>query len=306
VTKGEYSSSSAAAPSAADLRIDDEHLIHKLRSIQEIERETKATMQRFMEAMQQSNLQEDYAQLLQAKVAELKSVSLDLDRERSEKESLQASCRELVEQNKKLLKNESRLQEETVRQEAHLKDHDKAIRKLQHQIASLQAQHAKDMDARVLTIRSLEEEITQERIKGDELTRQCESASLESRELHGAMASLHGEISALNREIDDMKEKQAYILQQKKEVFTKLEERTLEVTRLTNEKKTLQEKVTDLDRKIAAATEWGQQVHYESTSKVEHLSRERDTVQGSLAKMSVKIKQQQDTHQQLNKVSFLS
>jgi chromosome segregation ATPase len=127
-----------------------------------------------------------------------------------------------------------------------------------------------------------------------------ESLNLETCELHAAMASLHAEVSCLQSELDTEKEKETEILRQRKELINRLEVKENDILKIKNDKNNLETKLYELEKKFNDQNDRNRFIEQESTTKVDILSRERDNVQGSLAKMSYKIKQQSLSLQEQN------
>lgn len=181
-----------------------------------------------------------------------------------------------------------------------LADSDKVIRKLESQIQAQQRNYSLDVEQKASVIRSLEDECTAVKAENEGLHRRIESSEVEAGELHGAMSSLHGEISVLNNEINDAKEREKEIMRQRKELSHRLECKEEDIIKIRNEKNVNENKLKEMERRLLEITDKTALIEHDSATRVGSLQRERDSVQGSLGKMSLKIKMQGQTLHELN------
>ncbi len=200
----------------------------------------------------------------------------------------------------KLMKEKGQVLEEKLRAGKAATQADQIIKNLQAQMRTIEVKHQQDLEIKTNMLRNLEEENLASKVHCDEANARLASLKLETSELHSAMASLHGEISAQQREIDEAKERDQRAARQKKELSVRLDEKEAELVRFRNERRNLEAKLTEAEKKVADAAMRDEQILQEGKSQVEHLVRERDTVQGSLAKLSHKLRQQTDTSKELN------
>jgi len=274
-------------------------LVEHLRSMQQMERDTQETLSKFMSALSQRS-ETDYAALLEDKIAELQQVEQDNARMRAEMDQYEDRIEQLQKTEDRLVKEKGHIMDEKLRAGKAATQADQIIKNLQSQMRSMDQKHAQDLETKTSMLRSLEEENLTSKVNCDEATARLASLTLETSELHSAMASLHGEISAQQRELDEAKERDARYARQKKELSVRLEEKDSELLRLKSERRNLEARLADAEKKVADAQHSSEQVQQEGKTQVDQLVRERETVQGSLAKLSHKLRQQSDTSKELN------
>ena len=274
-------------------------LVEHLRSMQQMERDTQETLSKFMSALSQRS-ETDYAALLEDKIAELQTCEQDNARMRTEMDQYEDRIEQLQKNEDRLVKEKGQIVDEKLRAGKAATQADQIIKNLQSQMRAMEQKHGQDLETKTALLRSLEEESLSSKVHCDEANARMASLTLETSELHSAMASLHGEISAQQRELDEAKERDARYARQKKELAVRLEEKEAEMSRVKADRRNLEARLTDAEKKIADAAHSNAQVQQEGKTAVDQLVRERENVQGSLAKMSHKLRQQTDTCKELN------
>ena len=293
--KGGKPKSANGTSGGKDVQISLDHL----RSMQQMEKDTQSTLEKFMSALSQ-HAQTDYAGMLEEKIRELNAAGEDIRRLGNEVLRNEERISELTMKEERSAASQATYIEEQMKSAKALSQSDQVIKRLQAQLVSQQHKQTQDLEARAATMRALEEEGLRSKVQRDEAQQRMESMALEAAELHSAMASLHGEIAAQQREIDELQEREQRSSRQKKEMAARVEEKDLEVGRLKGERRSLEAKLLEADRRLQDAAQRDSQLQQESSSHVEQLVRERDTVHGSLAKLSFKLKQQTGTQKELN------
>lgn len=283
------------ATSTKDAQLSLEHL----RSMQQMEKDTQSTLEKFMSALSQ-HAQTDYAGMLEEKIRELNAAGEEIRRLGNEVLRNEERINELTMKEEKSASAQATYIEEQMKSSRALSQSDQVIKKLQAQLVSQQHKQQQDLEAKATTLRALEEDSLRSKVQCDEAQARMESMQLEAAELHSAMASLHGEIAAQQREIEEFQEREQRSSRQKKEMAVRLEEKEVDIGRLKVERRALEAKLTDMDKRLAEAAARDNLLQHEASSQVEQLVRERDTVHGSLAKMSFKLKQQTGTQKELN------
>ena len=280
--------------------VKEKQFLDQLREIQQMERQTKETLEKFMSTLSQRTTSEDCASLLLEKMEELKRAESVIESKMNEirllTDNIQISNEKYDQINLQLQK----AYEENMSCQELLAESDKVIRKLEVQLALNTKNYQFELEQKTTSIKLLEDECSNSKANYEELQTRLESNNIETSELHGAMAGLHGEISVLQSELDDAKEREKEIIRQRKEILQRLEIKEEIIIKHQSEKQFLQNKVIDLERKIADMGDKTALIQHESNFKVDTLVRERDNVQGSLSKMNLKIKQQSQTLQELN------
>ena len=280
--------------------VKEKQFLDQLREIQQMERQTKETLEKFMSTLSQRTTSEDCASLLLEKMEELKRAESVIESKMNEirllTDNIQISNEKYDQMNLQLQK----AYEENMSCQELLAESDKVIRKLEVQLALNTKNYQFELEQKTTSIKLLEDECSNSKANYEELQTRLESNNIETSELHGAMAGLHGEISVLQSELDDAKEREKEIIRQRKEILQRLEIKEEIIIKHQSEKQFLQNKVIDLERKIADMGDKTALIQHESNFKVDTLVRERDNVQGSLSKMNLKIKQQSQTLQELN------
>jgi len=274
-------------------------VLEHLRSMQQMERDTQSTLEKFMTALSQ-HAQTDYAGLLEEKIRELQAATEEIRRLGNEVLRNEERINELVSKEERAASTQAHYIEEQMKHAKALSQSDQVIKKLQSQLVSQQQKYQQDLEVKVATVRALEEESLRSKVQADEANARMESMALEATELHSAMASLHGEIAAQQRELDEFQEREQRSNRQKKEMAIRIEEKDVEIGRYKVEKRSMETKVAEMEKRLSDAAMQGNQLQFEANSQVEQLVRERENVQGSLAKMSYKLKQQTGTQKELN------
>ena len=150
------------------------------------------------------------------------------------------------------------------------------------------------------SLRRLEDDCSRHRIEGGQYESKIEAMSTELAELHGAMASLHGELSVLQRELEDA-QREAKTAQQELSALRKTcAENNKELQELRREKGESDKDFATLEQRLADTTAKFNSLSYETTSRIEGLVAERESLQTALLKKEVKLKQQVTTNQELN------
>ncbi len=284
----------------AKAAVKEKQFLDQLKEIQQMERQTKETLEKFMSTLSQRTTSEDCASLLLEKMEELKKAESVIEVKMNEIQLLTGNIQILNEKNDQMTLQLQKVYEEKVSCQGLLAESDKLIRKLETQLALNTKNYQFELEQKNASIKLLEEECSNSKANYEELQTRLESNNIETSELHGAMAGLHGEISVLQSELDDAKEREKEIIRQRKEILQRLEIKEEIILKHQSEKQFLQNKVIDLERKIADMGDKTALIQHESNFKVDTLVRERDNVQGSLSKMNLKIKQQSQTLQELN------
>jgi chromosome segregation ATPase len=274
-------------------------VLEHLRSMQQMERDTQSTLEKFMSALSQ-HAQTDYAGLLEEKIRELQAATEEIRRLGNEVLRNEERINELVSKEERAAISQAHYIEEQMKHAKALSQSDQVIKKLQSQLVLQQQKHQQDLEVKVATVRALEEESLRSKVQADEANARMESMALEATELHSAMASLHGEIAAQQRELDEFQEREQRSNRQKKEMAIRIEEKDVEIGRYKVEKRGMETKMAEIEKRLSDAALQGNQLQFEANSQVEQLVRERENVQGSLAKMSYKLKQQTGTQKELN------
>ena len=280
-------------------RDKDGNLLDNLRSMQQMERETQETLSKFMSALSHRN-ETDYAALLEDKILELQQAEADNLRLRGEMDQYENRIEQLQANEDKILREKGQVHEEKLRAGKAATQADHIIKNLQAQMRAAEQKHAQDLDIKGSMLRNLEEENVRSKVHSDEAQTRLEAFTHEAAELHSAMASLHGELAAQQRELDESKERDQRNARQKKELNVRLDEKETELGRIKGERRNLEARVTDLDKKLNDAVMRDDQQQLEGRSQLDLVARERDNVSGSLAKMSHKLRQQTDTCKELN------
>lgn len=270
-----------------------------LRSMQQMEKDTQSTLEKFMSALSQHQ-QTDYAGMLEEKIRELQGANEEIRRLGNEVQRLEDRVGDLALKEEKAASAQSLYIEEQMKSAKALAQSDQVIKKLQTQLVSQQQKNQQDLEVKVATLRALEEESLRSKVQADEAHARMESMSLEATELHSAMASLHGEIAAQQRELEEFQEREQRSNRQKKEMAIRIEEKDVEIGRYKIDRRAADTKISELEKKLSEVSLQGSQIQFEASSQVEQLVRERENVQGSLAKMSYKMKQQTSTQKELN------
>ncbi len=286
-------------PNVGTVRDKNGNLVDHLRSMQQMERETQETLSKFMSALSHRN-ETDYASLLEDKISELQQAESENMRLRSEMDSYEDRIEQLQKNEDRILKEKSQIQDEKLRAGKAATQADQIIKNLQSQMRTMEQKHAQDIDVKASMLRNLEEENVRSKVHSDEARTRLEAFTHETAELHSAMASLHGEIAAQQRELDEAKERDQRNARQKKELNVRLDEKEAELGRLKGDRRNLEARVTDMEKKLNDAAMRDDQVQQEGKTQVDALVRERDNVSGSLAKMSHKLRQQTETSKELN------
>jgi chromosome segregation ATPase len=288
--------SKPVVPLASQSKTD---LVGQLRSMQQMEKETQETLAKFMSAMQSRN-ETDYASMLEDKVSELHLAESENLRLRNEMDKYEDRIEQLQKNEEIIMKEKGQIMDEKLRAGKAATQADQIIKNIQSQMRALEQKHSQDLDIKVSMLRNLEEENVRSKVHCEEAQARLESFTHETAELHSAMASLHGEIAAQQRELDEGKERDARHARQKKEVQIRLEEKETELGRLKAERRNLDARCTDLEKKLNEALAKDDLTQQEGKTQVDALVRERDNVSGSLAKMSHKLRQQTETSKELN------
>lgn len=278
----------------------ENELLAQLREMQQMEKETKETLATFLLTLNQRTTSQDYSSLLLEKIEELRRAEAENENKSKENILLQQQIHELSEKLEKSMAIQQKYLDDQIQLQNSLSESDKAIRKLEVQLQTQQRNHQHDLDQRISTLRSLENECSTAKAECEALQCRLEASELERTELHSAMSSLHGEITVLQSEISDGQEREKEVIRQRKELLNRLEGKEEEILRLKSEKGTLESKIVDLDRKLSEISDRTAIIQHEAGTRVDSLQRERDSVHGSLAKMSLKIKQQSQTLHELN------
>jgi plectin len=291
---------SVSSGGPAKTAVKEKQFLDQLKEIQQMEKQTKETLEKFMSTLSQRTTSEDCASLLLEKMEELKKAESVIEAKTNDIRLLNGNIQILNEKHEQIIMQTKKTQEENTSFQALLADSDKVIRKLEAQIMLNTKNYQLEVEQKTTSIKLLEDECSNIKASYSELQTRLESNNIETSELHGAMAGLHGEISVLQSELDDAKEREKEIIRQRKEILQRLEIKEEIIIKHQSEKQFLQNKVIDLERKIADIGDKTALIQHESNFKVDTLVRERDNVQGSLAKMNLKIKQQAQTLQELN------
>lgn len=284
--------------SSRSVRNNDKLLDH-LRSMQQMEKDTQETLGKFMSVLS-THQATDYAGLLEEKIAELKQADEEVEGLRNEIINYQERVKELTSVQQATLAEKGRIIEEKLRAGKAATQADTIIKNLQSQMRVMEQKHSENLQTKDNILKRLEEENTHSKSLVEEAQAKVESCSLEASELQSAMASLHAEIAAQQRELDESKERDTRNIRQKKELNVRLDEKETELSRARNERRNAECRITDLEKKLADQELGVSQMKEEGRSEVDKLTRDRENVQGSLAKMSLKLKQQTDTNRELN------
>lgn len=298
------SSSSSSVVSVSGSKMNnnqkEKDFLEQLKEIQKMEKQTKNTLEMFMNTLNQRTTSEDCASLLLEKIEQLRKVESMLENKNIEITQLNTEVTILNEKYEQSIVANKKHVDEQISLQNLLAESDKVIRKIESQMLMQQKNQQLDLEQKSSSLKSLEEEYTTLKVHYNELESRLESNNVETSELHVAMAGLHGEISILQSELDDAKEKEKEIIRQRKDTLQRLEVKEEIILKSQSEKSFLQNKIIDLERKLHEFSDKNAMIQQESHYKVDNLVRERDSVQGSLAKMGNKIKQQNQTLQELN------
>ena len=238
--------------------------------------------------------------MLEEKIAELKQADEEAESLRAEIIKYQDRVKELTSAQKAAFAERGKIIDEKIRAGKAATQADSIIKNLQSQMRMMEQKHGEDLLLKDNILKRLEEENVHSKSLAEEAQAKVESCTLEASELQSAMASLHAEIAAQQRELDEAKERDARNIRQKKELNVRIDEKETELSRARNERRNAECRVTDLEKRLADLELGTSQLKEEGRSEVDKLTRERENVQGSLAKMSLKLKQQTDTNKELN------
>ena len=162
--------------------------------------------------------------------------------------------------------------------------------------------HDVEMRSKLRFIDRVEEDVTKYRQENAQIQSKLDSMAIETAELHGAMASLHGEISSLQRELEAATEREHLLTKQKKDVSLLLEAKDNELIKIRNEKNVLDVRATQQEKHLIEMAERFSALQRDSSDKLEHLSRDRQTTVSTIAALEQKLKQQTSTNQELNTI----
>lgn len=278
---------------------NNDKLLDHLRSMQQMEKDTQETLGKFMSVLS-THQATDYAGLLEEKIAELKQADEEAEGLRSEIINYQERVKELTSVQQATLAEKGKIIEEKIRAGKAATQADTIIKNLQSQMRVMEQKHGENLQTKENILKRLEEENIHSKSLAEEAQAKVESCTLEASELQSAMASLHAEIAAQQRELDESKERDTRNIRQKKELNIRLDEKETELSRARSERRNAECRVTDLEKRLADQDLGVSQMKEEGRSEVDKLTRDRENVQGSLAKMSHKLKQQTDTNKELN------
>ena len=150
------------------------------------------------------------------------------------------------------------------------------------------------------SLRRLEDDCSRLRVGAGQHESKVDAMASEITELHGAVASLHGELSALQRELEDA-QRDAKTAQQSLNSLQKTSSSNLEeLEELRRDKEQSERDFAKLEQRLADTTAKLNSLSYETTSRIEGLVAERESLQTALLKKEVKLKQQVTTNQELN------
>ena len=265
-----------------------------------MERETRETLGKYLSALDDKASEGDTTQMLLDKREELRKSESIIEEKEGQLVVLQTKLTESLTKQEEYLIEKKKIIDDQVSMKLALAESDKTIRKLGLQIQQQEENHSLSINSKMTTIKALEEECNKAKLFAQEQIALSAAAAHEANGLHGAMASLHGEISILTREIEDHKEREKEIIRQRKDLLVRLEVKEGDILKLRQEKQSLETKFHELEKKVNDATDRSNLIQHESSSKLDTLVRERDNVTGSLAKMSQKLKQQNQANQELN------
>lgn len=256
---------------------------------------------RFMMALNQ-HVDVDYAEVLEEKENQLISLRKELNKSKEEISVMRQKIDSLMERNELLTKSEASHLEEKIQIQKTLIENDHLIDSLQAELQNQLRTMDSELEQKKSLVSKLELDYIELKSKYEESVDNVSSVRCENDELHSALQALHCEIAGLNKEMKEIREKEITTSKQKKETYLKLEERNMDLARAMQEKKVLEDKLhvlqDDFRQKLNEEC-----IHREKNQvEMETLAKERDIVQGSMAKMSLKIRQQQETHQELNQV----
>ena len=264
-----------------------------------MEKDTQETLGKFMSVLS-THQATDYTGLLEEKIAELKEADSEQERLRDEIMGYQARIQELTQAQQLAMAEKGKIIDEKIRAGKAATQADTIIKNLQSQMRDLETKHVETMQVKESMMKRLEEESLHSKGLAEEAQARVESSTLETAELQSAMASLHAEIAAQQRELEECKERDSRHIRQKKEVNIRLDEKETELVRAKQERRNAECRITDLEKRLAEVELGNSQIKEEGRTEMDKLTRERENISGSLAKMSLKLKQQTETNKDLN------
>ena len=291
--------SASQKPGSGEGKRDNVQMLNHLRSMQQMEKDTQETLSKFMNVLN-THQQTDYAGLLEEKIQELQAADTEIKQLRSEINEYELRIKDMTLNEEKVIAEKGKIIEEKIRAGKAAAQADQIIKNLQNQMKSMEVKHKDEMETKGNILKNVEEELIKSKTLSEEAYSKLHSMELETAELHSAMSSLHAEIAAQQREIEDGKEKEQRYIRQKKEASVRMDEKDTELSRVRTERRNAECRVTDLEKQLADANMSSSRKDEEGKTQMEQIARERDGVQGSLAKLSHKLKQQSETSKELN------